>query len=224
MPPARPRKMSASASCCEGLGAIVDVQHDLPRSARLYLVVVAQRQDDLEVGEVDGPVVPVEDVPGEASVTDTVRGRTSRYATNGTARTDGVAVAALEVRAATRHSTRDPPLATVVPSLRERRTPPVTMTTRSTFRARSWREEYKRSVDQIEEGPMAWRLEGNYFENCSCDTICPCTWSGLTASATHDRCLAMLAFHIDDGEVEGVDVSEPDVRPGCRLPTRHGRR
>ncbi|HEY5698499.1 MAG TPA: DUF1326 domain-containing protein [Acidimicrobiales bacterium] len=55
---------------------------------------------------------------------------------------------------------------------------------------------------------MAWSLEGNYFENCSCDTICPCTWSGLTASATHDRCLAMLAFHIDDGEVEGVDVSE----------------
>ena len=55
---------------------------------------------------------------------------------------------------------------------------------------------------------MAWSLEGNYFENCSCDTICPCAWSGLTASATHDRCLAMLAFHVDDGEVEGVDVSE----------------
>ena len=44
---------------------------------------------------------------------------------------------------------------------------------------------------------MAWNLEGTYFENCSCDTICPCTWSGLTAPATHDRCLAMLAFHVD---------------------------
>jgi hypothetical protein len=54
---------------------------------------------------------------------------------------------------------------------------------------------------------MAWSLEGNYFENCSCDTICPCTWSGFTAPATHDRCLAMLAFHIDRGEIEGVDVS-----------------
>ena len=54
---------------------------------------------------------------------------------------------------------------------------------------------------------MAWTLEGTYFENCSCDTICPCTWSGLTAKATHDRCKAMLAFHIDRGEVEGVDVS-----------------
>src|SRR5262245_29472859 len=54
---------------------------------------------------------------------------------------------------------------------------------------------------------MAWTLEGTYFENCSCDTICPCTWSGLTPHATTDRCLAMLAFHIDQGDVEGVDVS-----------------
>jgi hypothetical protein len=59
-----------------------------------------------------------------------------------------------------------------------------------------------------EEGePMAWSLNGTYFENCSCDTICPCTWSGLTAHATHDRCKALLAFHIDRGDIEGVDVS-----------------
>ena len=54
---------------------------------------------------------------------------------------------------------------------------------------------------------MAWTLEGTYFENCSCDTICPCTWSGLTAHATNDRCFAMLAFHIDQGDIEGVDVA-----------------
>ena len=54
---------------------------------------------------------------------------------------------------------------------------------------------------------MAWTLEGTYFENCSCDTICPCTWSGLTAKATNDRCKAMLAFHVDRGEIEGTDVS-----------------
>jgi hypothetical protein len=54
---------------------------------------------------------------------------------------------------------------------------------------------------------MTWTLEGTYFENCSCDTICPCTWSGLTAHATRDRCLAMLAFHIESGDIEGVDVS-----------------
>ena len=54
---------------------------------------------------------------------------------------------------------------------------------------------------------MAWSLEGTYFENCSCTTICPCTWSGLTAPASNDRCYAMLAFHIDRGDIEGVDVS-----------------
>jgi len=54
---------------------------------------------------------------------------------------------------------------------------------------------------------MAWTLQGTYFENCSCDTICPCTWSGLTAHATHERCLAMLAFHVERGDIEGTDVS-----------------
>src|SRR3974390_1338109 len=54
---------------------------------------------------------------------------------------------------------------------------------------------------------MSWHFEGTYFESCSCDTICPCTWSGLTAKATLDRCRALLAYHIADGEVDGVDVS-----------------
>lgn len=54
---------------------------------------------------------------------------------------------------------------------------------------------------------MAWRLEGTYFESCSCDAICPCTWSALTAKATNERCNALLAFHVNSGDVEGVDVS-----------------
>ena len=54
---------------------------------------------------------------------------------------------------------------------------------------------------------MAWRLEGKYFESCSCDAICPCTWSALTAKATLDRCRALLAYHVESGEIDGVDVS-----------------
>jgi hypothetical protein len=53
---------------------------------------------------------------------------------------------------------------------------------------------------------MAWRLEGTYFENCNCDMVCPCTASGLTAPADNDRCDVLLAFHIDTGEIDGVDV------------------
>ena len=54
---------------------------------------------------------------------------------------------------------------------------------------------------------MAWRLDGTYFESCSCDAICPCTWSGLTARATLDRCWALLTYHVESGEVNDVDVS-----------------
>ena len=46
-----------------------------------------------------------------------------------------------------------------------------------------------------------------YFESCSCDAVCPCTWSALTAKATLDRCRALLAYHVDSGEIDGVDVS-----------------
>ena len=54
---------------------------------------------------------------------------------------------------------------------------------------------------------MSWHMEGTYFENCNCNVICPCTWSGFGQPATHDRCTAFLAFHVEDGEVDGTDVS-----------------
>src|SRR5215468_8333341 len=59
----------------------------------------------------------------------------------------------------------------------------------------------------VEGGDMAWQLEGTYFESCSCDAVCPCTWSALTAKATLDRCRALLAYHIGSGAIDGVDVS-----------------
>ena len=58
---------------------------------------------------------------------------------------------------------------------------------------------------------MAWQLSGTYFENCSCDMVCPCTTSGLTMPADSERCRVVLAFHIEQGEVEGVDVSGKTV-------------
>jgi hypothetical protein len=53
---------------------------------------------------------------------------------------------------------------------------------------------------------MAWKLEGSYFETCSCDVVCPCTAS-FALGATHDRCRVTLVFNIKDGEVDGTDVS-----------------
>ena len=52
---------------------------------------------------------------------------------------------------------------------------------------------------------MAWRIEGRYFENCSCDMPCPCTVT-IDAGADLDRCNAFLVFHVERGEIDGVDV------------------
>ena len=54
---------------------------------------------------------------------------------------------------------------------------------------------------------MAWRLEGTFFEACPCDTVCPCITSAFTMPADVERCLLVLVWHIDSGEIEGVDVS-----------------
>jgi hypothetical protein len=53
---------------------------------------------------------------------------------------------------------------------------------------------------------MSWKLEGSYFETCSCDLVCPCTTS-LALGATKDHCRATLVFNVKDGEVDGTDVS-----------------
>lgn len=58
---------------------------------------------------------------------------------------------------------------------------------------------------------MSWHLSGTYFENCSCDMVCPCSTSGLTMPADQDRCRVVLAFHVDRGDIDGVDVSDRSV-------------
>jgi hypothetical protein len=52
---------------------------------------------------------------------------------------------------------------------------------------------------------MAWKLEGSYFETCSCNVVCPCTAS-LAFGATQDRCRVVLVFHVKHGDVDGTDV------------------
>jgi hypothetical protein len=52
---------------------------------------------------------------------------------------------------------------------------------------------------------MSWKIAGRYFENCTCDLVCPCTAS-FALGATKERCTVVLVFHLDSGEVEGVDV------------------
>jgi hypothetical protein len=64
---------------------------------------------------------------------------------------------------------------------------------------------------------LSWRIEGRYFENCSCEVVCPCTAS-LTLGADYDQCRVALVFHVDSGEVEGVDVSGLTVAAVAEAP------
>src|SRR6476659_6469686 len=66
-------------------------------------------------------------------------------------------------------------------------------------------------------GGMSWKLEGSYFETCSCTVVCPCTAS-LAFGATYDRCRIVLVFNVKDGEVDGTDVSGLTVAAVCDTP------
>lgn len=51
---------------------------------------------------------------------------------------------------------------------------------------------------------MAYHLEGDLLEVCTCETLCPC-WVGEDPDG--DTCDSSLAYHIRSGEIDGVDVS-----------------
>lgn len=51
---------------------------------------------------------------------------------------------------------------------------------------------------------MAYQVEGRLLEVCNCEVLCPC-WIG--EDADNGTCDAIVAYHVDQGTVEGVDVS-----------------
>ena len=51
---------------------------------------------------------------------------------------------------------------------------------------------------------MAYELEGRMLEVCTCNVICPC-WVGEDPDG--GTCDGVIAWHIDSGTIDGVDVS-----------------
>jgi hypothetical protein len=47
----------------------------------------------------------------------------------------------------------------------------------------------------------AWRLSGDWFDVCSCDIPCPCTFA---QAPTNNACQGVLAYKIRDGELGDV--------------------
>lgn len=52
----------------------------------------------------------------------------------------------------------------------------------------------------------AWQLSGDYFETCSCDFVCPCIPSNLSAMPTKGSCTVGFAFHVDRGHYGAVQL------------------
>jgi hypothetical protein len=64
-----------------------------------------------------------------------------------------------------------------------------------------------------------WKLSGTYFEACSCDVACPCTF---LSAPTNGDCSALAAWHIEDGQfadtkLDGLNVAIALHAPGHML-------
>ncbi|MBV8774056.1 MAG: DUF1326 domain-containing protein [Deltaproteobacteria bacterium] len=54
---------------------------------------------------------------------------------------------------------------------------------------------------------QSWRIEGDYFESCNCDLLCPCLLSHAQARPTRGHCDVVLATHIARGNYGNLDLS-----------------
>ena len=62
---------------------------------------------------------------------------------------------------------------------------------------------------------MAYHLKGSLLEVCTCNTLCPC-WVG--EDPDQGDCKSAMAWHFDEGDVDGVDVSGRTVGLACNIP------
>src|ERR1700732_3803488 len=51
--------------------------------------------------------------------------------------------------------------------------------------------------------PTPWKIAGSYFEACNCEVACPCIF---TSPPTNGECSVLIAWHIDQGRFEEIDL------------------
>jgi hypothetical protein len=69
---------------------------------------------------------------------------------------------------------------------------------------------------------VSWQISGDYFEACSCDSVCPCPTSGLAARPTKGSCDAGLVFHVERGRygntpLDGLNFAVLLHTPGAMI-------
>jgi hypothetical protein len=63
-----------------------------------------------------------------------------------------------------------------------------------------------------------WRIEGDYFESCNCELLCPCLLSHAQARPTEGHCDVVLATHVSSGSYANVDLSGLNVVQALTTP------
>ncbi len=65
----------------------------------------------------------------------------------------------------------------------------------------------------------SWRIEGEYFESCNCELLCPCLLSHAQAPPTEGHCDVVLGFHVRHGtygktDISGLNAAQALTTPG----------
>jgi hypothetical protein len=62
---------------------------------------------------------------------------------------------------------------------------------------------------------MTYKLEGSILEVCDCKVLCPC-WIG--EAPDNGTCQSAVAYHVDRGTIDGVDVSGRTLATNVFIP------
>jgi len=62
---------------------------------------------------------------------------------------------------------------------------------------------------------MVYKLEGKLLEVCDCEILCPC-WVGEDPDG--GTCDTIIAWHMEQGDIEGVDVSGLTIAVTAHIP------
>jgi hypothetical protein len=68
---------------------------------------------------------------------------------------------------------------------------------------------------QAETAARSYVLEGTLLEACNCNVLCPC-WIG--EDPDNGTCDSIIAYHVDRGQIGGIDVSGLTVLEAHHIP------
>ena len=62
---------------------------------------------------------------------------------------------------------------------------------------------------------MSYKLDGSILEACNCNVLCPCS---IGEDADNGSCCAAVAYHVDKGSIDEIDVSGLTVACATFIP------